>query len=208
MSNWIDYNMLMAEIALHRSNAQLYIKNYKDSNKPFPTSPDGYTTSGFIDRLLYENEVGKEMALMCLQQWCEDFKFSANDVAYLDLFGVASQKISPLPDSIVSQQAKDSNSQLLQKLYKTNIMVQKYQKKPVVVEAIQFDGLNLAEIKDFVGDKCEIKYVGAPLTAQIIIHTLEGDMNVSLYDYVIKGVKGEFYPCKPDIFLDTYEIQE
>lgn len=85
-------------------------------------------------------------------------------------------------------------------------MVQKYQKKPVVIEAVQFSGLNLAEIKDFVGDKCEIKYVGAPLTAQITIHTLEGDMNVSLYDYVIKGVKGEFYPCKPDIFLDTYVL--
>jgi len=80
MSNWIDYDMLMDEIALHRSNAQLYIKNYKDNNKPFPTSPDGYTTGGFIDRLLYEKEVGKEIALMCLQQWCEDFKFSSNEV--------------------------------------------------------------------------------------------------------------------------------
>ena len=113
MSNWIDYDMLMAEISLHRSNAQLYIRNYKDDNKPLPTSPDGYTTSGFIDRLLYENEVGKEMALMCLQQWCEDFKFSANDVAHLDSFGVSSQKMSPSTENIVSQQAKDSNSQSL-----------------------------------------------------------------------------------------------
>lgn len=91
-------------------------------------------------------------------------------------------------------------------------MVQKYQKKPVVIEAIQFNGLNPTEIKDFVGDKCEIEYIGeeayklgqAPMAARITIHTLEGDMNVSVNDYVIKGVKGEFYPCKPDIFLDTY----
>lgn len=85
-------------------------------------------------------------------------------------------------------------------------MVQKYQKKPVVIEAIQFNGLNLTELKNFVGDKCEVKYIGAPLAAQITIHTLEGDMKVSVDDYVIKGVKGEFYPCKPDIFLDTYVL--
>lgn len=93
-------------------------------------------------------------------------------------------------------------------------MIQKYQKKPVTIEAIQFDGLNQQEIKDFIGDKCEIEYIGeeanklgqAPMAARITIHTLEGDMNVSLYDYVIKGVKGEFYPCKPDIFLDTYVL--
>ena len=79
-------------------------------------------------------------------------------------------------------------------------MVQKYQKKPVVIEAIQFNGVNQQEIKDFVGGQCEIE------TTSIIIHTLEGDMNVSVNDYVIKGVKGEFYPCKPDIFLDTYTL--
>lgn len=91
-------------------------------------------------------------------------------------------------------------------------MVQKYQKKPVVIEAIQFDGFNADEIKAFVGDSCDVEYIGeeahklgqAPMAARITIHTLEGNMNVSISDYVIKGVKGEFYPCKPNIFIDTY----
>lgn len=43
------------------------------------------------------------------------------------------------------------------------------------------------------------------MTVRVFIHTLEGDMIVSPGDYVIKGVKGEFYPCKPDIFEQTYE---
>ena len=47
-----------------------------------------------------------------------------------------------------------------------------------------------------------------PPVARIVIHTLEGDMEVSKGDYVIKGVKGEFYPCKPDIFEQTYESAE
>lgn len=89
----------------------------------------------------------------------------------------------------------------------------RYKKKPVEVEAIQFDGLNLEEIKSFVGDKLHYDIIdsawqvgkGAP---HILMHikTLEGDMNVSEYDYIIKGVKGEFYPCKPDIFENTYEL--
>lgn len=44
-----------------------------------------------------------------------------------------------------------------------------------------------------------------PATGQLVIRTLEGDMRVSYGDWVIKGVKGEFYPCKPDIFVETYE---
>ena len=83
-----------------------------------------------------------------------------------------------------------------------------YRKKPVVIEAVQFDGLNPTEIKDFVGKNCEVEIYDngvTPPVAHIVIHTLEGDMEVSNGDYVIKGVKGEFYPCKPDIFEQTYE---
>lgn len=83
-----------------------------------------------------------------------------------------------------------------------------YRKKPVTIEAVQFDGLNLTEIKDFVGDNCDVEIYDnwvTPPVARIVIHTLEGDMEVSKGDYVIKGVKGEFYPCKPDIFEQTYE---
>ena len=86
-----------------------------------------------------------------------------------------------------------------------------YRKKPVTIDAVRFNGLNPTEIKDFVGENCEVEIYDnevTPPVARIIIHTLEGDMEVSKGDYVIKGVKGEFYPCKPDIFEQTYESVE
>jgi hypothetical protein len=89
--------------------------------------------------------------------------------------------------------------------------MEQYRKKPVTIEAVQFDGLNPTEIKDFVGKNCEVEIYDNEVTppiARIIIHTLEGDMEVSKGDFVIKGVKGEFYPCKPDIFEQTYESVE
>lgn len=89
--------------------------------------------------------------------------------------------------------------------------MKQYRKKPVTIEAVQFDGLNPTEIKDFVGENCEVEIYNngvTPPVARIVIHTLEGDMEVSKGDYVIKGVKGEFYPCKPDIFQQTYEFAE
>jgi hypothetical protein len=89
--------------------------------------------------------------------------------------------------------------------------MKQYRKKPVVIDAVQFDGLNPTEIKDFVGENCEVEIYDnevTPPVARIVIHTLEGDMEVSKGDYVIKGVKGEFYPCKPDIFEQTYESVE
>ena len=74
-------------------------------------------------------------------------------------------------------------------------MVKKYVKKPVVIEAVQYDGFHTGELKDFVGNDFFEPVGGTPY-----IKTLEGDMSLSAKDYVIKGVKGEFYPCKPDIF--------
>lgn len=94
-----------------------------------------------------------------------------------------------------------------------NNLVKKYRKKPVFVEAVQFTGRNKPEIEDFVG--CELKCllessaayeVGvAPPVFSLFINTLEGEMKASAGDYIIKGVNGEFYPCKPDIFKKTYE---
>lgn len=81
-------------------------------------------------------------------------------------------------------------------------MNKKYRKKPVTIEAIQWLGTNLLEIDDFVGGSIANKGI------TLVIHTLEGDMEASIGDYIIKGVKGEFYPCKPDIFLATYEEVE
>ena len=91
----------------------------------------------------------------------------------------------------------------------------KYKKKPVIIEAIQFDGLNLEEIKDFVGSKLKYDIIDSAWqvgkgTPHILmeIETLEGNMKVSKMDYVIRGISGEFYPCKPDIFEKTYELAE
>lgn len=82
-----------------------------------------------------------------------------------------------------------------------------YKKKPVLINAIQFTGTNIDEIKNFMGDAliCKISSSTTPL---LFIKTLEGNMLVSINDYVIKGVNGEFYPCKPDIFKKTYESYE
>lgn len=80
----------------------------------------------------------------------------------------------------------------------------KYRKKPVVIEAVQYDGENAAEIGHFAGLNASIMGRQKALT----IHTLEGNMHVSPGDYVIRGVSNEFYPCKPDIFAQTYEEVE
>lgn len=82
-----------------------------------------------------------------------------------------------------------------------------FRKKPVVIEAMQFTEDSKNRVfhwitctacagRDGNGDPC------------IMIHTLEGDMTASLGDWIIKGVRGEFYPCKPDIFAEIYEKVE
>ncbi len=81
-------------------------------------------------------------------------------------------------------------------------MIKKYRKKPVVIEAIQYDGANVQEIIEFTGGQAS-KPGGK--SDHLIIPTSEGDMQATTGDFVIKGVKGEFYPCKPDIFSLTYE---
>ena len=85
--------------------------------------------------------------------------------------------------------------------------MKKFVKKPVVVEAIQYNGENIAEIEIFIGKKLPF-VTSSNDNIQLVISTLEGDMKASKNDYVIKGVNGEFYPCKPDIFEKTYDIIE
>jgi hypothetical protein len=75
-----------------------------------------------------------------------------------------------------------------------------YQKKPVHVTALQYNGHNLIEMMAFIKGPVVVE-----AGSGIFINTLEGRMHVSEGDYVICGVKGEFYPCKPDIFTATYE---
>jgi hypothetical protein len=84
----------------------------------------------------------------------------------------------------------------------------KYRKKPVVIEAIQFldNAERLAELSKFIGGDIKVSYKH-PIPF-IEIETLEGTMRAIEGDYIIKGVNGEFYPCKPDIFEKTYELVE
>lgn len=85
----------------------------------------------------------------------------------------------------------------------------KYRKKPVVIEAIQFTSYNFQEIRDFTN--YEAHAFGKDVQGEkciCIIKTLEGQHIATEGDFIIKGVKGEFYPCKPDIFEQTYELVE
>lgn len=81
----------------------------------------------------------------------------------------------------------------------------KYRKKPVVIEAVKWTGNNVRDLADFMGES-QINYEIE--TRKMFIRTLEGIMEASVGDYIIKGVQGEFYPCKPDIFAETYEKTE
>ena len=82
----------------------------------------------------------------------------------------------------------------------------KYRKKPVEIEAIQWNGENYSEIKEFCGTHPQGHGHGwYSVDNKNHVGTLEGEMEASVGDYIIKGVQAEFYPCKPDIFEMTYE---
>ena len=85
--------------------------------------------------------------------------------------------------------------------------MKKYRKKPVVIEAIQWTGENTKDIFAFGGD---VDFWREPNpnhnVVTFVIPTLEGNMRCMVGDWIIKRVKGEFYPCKPDIFEQTYEL--
>lgn len=88
-----------------------------------------------------------------------------------------------------------------------------YRKKPVIVRAMQWDGSikSADEIEEWSGGKtkcqgrCDGGFDTRTLKVGIYIETLEGEMRADPNDWIIRGVKGEFYPCKPDIFAATYE---
>jgi hypothetical protein len=80
----------------------------------------------------------------------------------------------------------------------------KYKTKQVEIEAIEWTGENMDEILAFTG-KEEQTNREKVLTNDLFIRTLEGQMHASKGDFIIKGLKGEFYPCKPDIFHLKYE---
>ena len=80
----------------------------------------------------------------------------------------------------------------------------KFRKKPIIIEAVQWTVDNKKEIDKFVGK--ELDY--GDVDCELIIPTLEGDMFVSIFDWIIKGISGEFYPIKPDIFEQSYDVVE
>lgn len=84
----------------------------------------------------------------------------------------------------------------------------KFRKKPVIIEAVQWTGDNVQEMINHCaplgqGEPWQIEPIQAG--RRIVVVTLEGDMHGDIGDYIIRGVKGELYPCKPDIFAATYE---
>lgn len=90
-----------------------------------------------------------------------------------------------------------------------------YVKKPVVIEAVRWTGANIEEVLPFFGDFSKLPNpdgfvepgIGhSPVEGTLHIPTLEGIITASPGDWIIKGVKGEFYPCKPDIFDQTYDL--
>ena len=81
-------------------------------------------------------------------------------------------------------------------------MIEQFVKKPIIVEAIQWTGKNEHEVMKFVG--CHCCLVDKSNGKALIINTLEGDHYASVNDWIVKGVKGEFYPVKPDIMEQTY----
>jgi hypothetical protein len=93
----------------------------------------------------------------------------------------------------------------------TKLNSMKFRKKPVVIDAMQWTGENLLEVIRFTGLNPSASHFKWGEYAELVrndglkIFTLEGKMSAGVGDWIIKGVKGEFYPCKEDIFNLTYE---
>ncbi len=86
-------------------------------------------------------------------------------------------------------------------------MLQKFRKKPVEIEAVQFTRNNWHVVKAFTNETAHSLRIERRINgvATCIIPTLEGQHIATEGDWIIKGVAGEFYPCKPDIFEQIYE---
>lgn len=80
------------------------------------------------------------------------------------------------------------------------VAMRKFKNKPKIIEALQFTGINYSECEAFIGKDNYDNTLNYPN-----IKTLEGVMSVCVGDYIVKGIRGEFYPVKPDIFLYSYE---
>ena len=79
-------------------------------------------------------------------------------------------------------------------------MVERYVKRPVVIQALQWTGGNISEVFEFTG--FDVSHL---IEGELYIRTMEGVHHASKGDYIIKSEHGEFYPCKPDIFEETHQ---
>ena len=96
-----------------------------------------------------------------------------------------------------------------------DIDMARYRKKPVIIEAVQFNGFNkengqvdLSERPEWLINEFGKKIIFFDKRNTLTIKTLEGNMTVNIGDWIIKGVNEELYPCKPAIFEKTYELIE
>lgn len=83
---------------------------------------------------------------------------------------------------------------------------QVFKKRPVEVAAIQYTGKNLTNIRKWFAD-CHINKKN-PGESYLYIKTLEGVIRADINDWIIRGIKGEYYPCKPEIFEKTYRLND
>jgi hypothetical protein len=92
-----------------------------------------------------------------------------------------------------------TNHEFEKNMARRKLKLIKYRKRPVVVEALEYVGQPISELKQIFGsDK---------FTHPATIETLEGNLAISFGDYIIRGVEGEIYPCNPDIFKKTYSLE-
>lgn len=163
-----------------------------------------------VDLCLFSDMFNKEDK--CIK-WCQEHNQSINEV-----WTTATQQSEALADAYrrgLNDGMKKKRSRLLDildSLSEKGKQPMKYRTKPVEIEAIQWTGLNLEEVKNFADDSLIYAIIDSAWKAgkdrpRVVmkIKTLEGDMKVSEGDYIVKGLKGEFYPCKPDVFEMKYE---
>jgi hypothetical protein len=118
------------------------------------------------------------------------------DFASVDAYVAALEDASGMPEMVAARIEKAVREEGTQ----TMTSPARYRKKPVEIDAMQVtEKTPFTAVAAFVGQDIEVN------VHRIVIHTLEGDMHVSPGDWIIRGVKGEFYPCKPDIFAASYE---
>ena len=83
-------------------------------------------------------------------------------------------------------------------------MANRYKTKSVEIEALEWNGDNFKEVREFTDNKVKMELLFS-CKEVLVVQTLEGDMIATIGDFIIKGLRGEFYPCKPDVFHKKYE---